>query len=94
MGDFCTKHDPSVRHSYANRPSDAVQEILQILESRAATKQKRMMVKIAVPIAHQRARTFQLQNPVQRLETLIRDEIIGLEVGSHDARSRMICNRA
>jgi len=39
MGDSCTKHYPSVRHIYANCPSDAVQAILQILELRAVTKQ-------------------------------------------------------
>ena len=42
MGDSCTKHDPSGRHINVNCPNGAVQAILQILELRAATKQKRI----------------------------------------------------
>ena len=42
MGDTCTKHDPSGRHINVNCPNGAVQAILQILELRAATKQKRI----------------------------------------------------
>ena len=42
MGDSCTKHDPSGRHINVNCPNGAVQAILQILESRTATKQKRI----------------------------------------------------
>ena len=41
MGDSCTKQDPSGRHINVNCPNDAVQAILQILELRAATNQKR-----------------------------------------------------
>ena len=75
-------HDPEAPSSFG---SDRI--VLQ--QSRS-----KLMVKLAAPIAHQRARTFQLQDPVQRLERLIRTEMIGLEVGSHDAGNRMICNRA
>ena len=42
MGDSCTKQDPSGRHINVNCPNDAVQAILQILELRAATKQKQI----------------------------------------------------
>ena len=42
MGDSCAKHDPSGRHINDNCPNGAVQAILQILESSAATKQKRI----------------------------------------------------
>ena len=42
MGDSCTKHDPSGRHINVNCPNGAVQAILQILELRAATKQKQI----------------------------------------------------
>ena len=41
MGDSCTKQDPSGRHINVNCPNGAVQAILQILELRAATNQKR-----------------------------------------------------
>ena len=41
-GDSCTKRDPSSRHINVNWPNGAVQAILQILELRAATKQKRI----------------------------------------------------
>ena len=40
--DSCTKHYPSGRHINVNCPNDAVQAILQILELRAATKQKQI----------------------------------------------------
>ena len=42
MGDSCTKHDPSGHYINVNCPNGAVQAILQILELRAATKQKRI----------------------------------------------------
>ena len=42
MGDSCTKHYPSGRHINDNCPNGAVQAILQILESSAATKQKQI----------------------------------------------------